>query len=94
MGAAVKRLGRLPVTELPEDDHHDVIHVGGEVVAVVVPLEEYRRLRLAEKVADAEALIDAQFDASHADYLVREAAGAVEYVSSAEARRRLGLPAR
>src|SRR5260370_30095437 len=47
------------MSEQPLDDH-DVIHRGGEVVAVVVPLDEYRRLKLAEKIADCEGLLDAE----------------------------------
>ena len=33
------------MSELPAGDTHDVIQHGGEVVAVVVPIEEYRQLR-------------------------------------------------
>jgi len=33
--------------ELPAGDTHDVIHRGGQVVAVVVPIEDYRQLRQA-----------------------------------------------
>jgi hypothetical protein len=35
------------MNELPADDTHDVIRHDGEVVAVVVPIGEYRRLREA-----------------------------------------------
>jgi len=35
------------MSELPAGDTHDVIHRGGQVVAVVVPIEEYRQLRQA-----------------------------------------------
>lgn len=40
------------MSELPAGDSHDLIHHGGEVVAVVVPIAEYRQLReaLAEAV--------------------------------------------
>ena len=36
-------------------DQHDVIHLGGET-AVVVPMDEYRRLRALERHASAEDL--------------------------------------
>jgi hypothetical protein len=42
-----------PSTESP--DQHDVIHLGGEA-AVVVPMDEYRRLRALERLASAEDL--------------------------------------
>jgi PHD/YefM family antitoxin component YafN of YafNO toxin-antitoxin module len=69
-------------------DGHDVIHHGGEVVAVVVPMEEYRQLKDAAEVARGET----EFAIGAADFLAREAAGTTQYVSSEEARRRLGLP--
>jgi hypothetical protein len=33
------------MSELPAGDTHDVIRDSGQVVAVVVPIEEYRQLR-------------------------------------------------
>jgi hypothetical protein len=33
------------MSELPAGDTHDVIRHSGQVVAVVVPIEEYRKLR-------------------------------------------------
>ncbi len=36
-------------------DQHDVIHLGGEA-AVVVPVDEYRRLRALEQRASADDL--------------------------------------
>jgi len=42
-----------PSAEFP--DQHDVIHLGGET-AVVVPMDEYRRLRALERHASAEDL--------------------------------------
>lgn len=78
------------MSELPADDHHDVIHHGGEVVAVVVPIAEYRQLREAL----AEQQINDEFDAAHARNLARREAGEIRYVSHEEAGRRLGLPAR
>jgi hypothetical protein len=78
------------MSEMPAGDSHDVIHHGGEVVAVVVPIAEYQRLRQALE----EQRINEEFDAARAGYLARKEAGVLGYVSHEEARRRLGLPAR
>jgi PHD/YefM family antitoxin component YafN of YafNO toxin-antitoxin module len=78
------------MSELPAGDNHDVIHHGGEVVAVVVPIAEYRELREAL----AEQQINDEFEAAHARHLARQDAGEIRYVSHEEAGRRLGLPAR
>jgi hypothetical protein len=78
------------MSELPASDSHDVIHHGGEVVAVVVPIAEYQQLRQALE----EQRVDEEFDAARASYLARRETGAVRYVSHEEARRRLGMPAR
>jgi hypothetical protein len=43
-------------------DPHDVIHLGGEA-AVVVPMDEYRRLRALERRASVEDLEAAEADA-------------------------------
>ena len=37
----------IAMSELPAGDTHDVIRRGGQVVAVVAPIEEYRQLRMA-----------------------------------------------
>jgi hypothetical protein len=76
------------MSELPARDTHDVIAHGGEVVAVVVPLAEYRQLRQALE----EQQVNEEFDAAQADFLARRGAGALCYVSHEEAARRLGLP--
>ena len=78
------------MSELPASETHDLIHVGGEVVAVVVPVEEYRQLRDAL----AEQHVNAEFEVAHARRLARQEAGEVRYVSHQEAGRRLGLPVR
>jgi len=80
----------IVMSELPAGDTHDVIHRGGQVVAVVVPIEECRRLRQAMQ----EQQVNEEFDAARAGYLARHEAGAVRYVSHEEAGRRLGLPPR
>ena len=78
------------MSELPAGDTHDVIRESGEVVAVGVPLEEYRQLRQAMQ----EQQVNEEFDAARAGYLARREAGAVRYVSHEEAGRRLGMPSR
>jgi len=78
------------MSELPASDTHDVIRHGGEVVAVVVPIAEYQQLRQALE----EQRVGEEFDAARADYLARQQAGTIRYVSHEEAGRRLGLPAR
>ena len=78
------------MSELPAGETHDLIHVGGEVVAVVVPIEEYRRLREAL----AEQQVNEEFEVAYARHLARQDAGEIRYVSHEEAGRRLGLPVR
>lgn len=76
------------MSELPASDTHDVIHHGGAVVAVVVPIAEYQQLRQAAE----EQRINDEFDAARTDYLARQEAGTISYVSHQEAGRRLGMP--
>jgi hypothetical protein len=78
------------MSELPVGDTHDVISHGGQVVAVVVPIEEYRQLRQAMQ----EQQVNEEFDAARALYLARREAGEIHYVSHEEAGRRLGMPSR
>ena len=78
------------MSEMPAGDTHDVIHHGGQVVAVVVPIGEYQQLRQAMQ----EQQVNEEFDAARASYLARREAGAVRYVSHEEAGRRLGMPSR
>ena len=73
---------------LPDGDTHDVIAHGEEVVAVVVPLAEYRQLRRALE----EQQVNQELDAAQVDFLRRQSAGTLCYVSHEEAGRRLGLP--
>jgi hypothetical protein len=78
------------MSELADGDTDDVIHRAGQVVAVAVPIEEYRQLSrtMQEQQANEE------FDAARAGYQARCEAGVVRYVSHEEAGRRLGLPSR
>ena len=78
------------MSEMPSGDTHDVIHHGGQVVAVVVPIGEYQQLR---QIAE-EQRVNEEFDAARIDYLARREAGTIRYVSHEEAGRRLGLPSR
>jgi PHD/YefM family antitoxin component YafN of YafNO toxin-antitoxin module len=78
------------MSELPAGDTHDVISNSGQVVAVVVPIEEYRQLRQAMQ----EQQVNEEFDAARARYLARREAGEIRYVSHEEAGRRLGTPSR
>ena len=75
------------MSELPAGDNHEVIQRGGEVVAVVVPIAEYRRLREAME----EQQVNEEFDRARAGYLSRQTAGGIRYVSHEEVGRRLGL---
>jgi hypothetical protein len=78
------------MSELPGGDTHDVIRNGGEVVAVVVPIAEYQQLRRAAE----EQRVNEEFDAARTEYLARQEAGTIRYVSHEEAGRRLGLSSR
>lgn len=55
-------------------DDHNVIHLGGET-AVVVPVDEYRRLKALEQRASADELEEAEADAILAEYREWAAAG-------------------
>jgi len=59
-------------------DQYDVIHLGGET-AVVVPVDEYQRLRALERHASAEDLDAAEADAilqRHRDWVAAGRPGA------------------
>jgi len=82
------------MSELPAGDTHDVIRQSGQVVAVVVPIEEYQQLRQAMQEQQVNEEFAEEFDAARAGYLARREAGAIRYVSHEEAGRRLGMPSR
>ncbi len=69
------------MSELSAGDTHDVIGHSGQVVAVVVPIEEYQQPRQAMQ----EQQVNEEFDAARVRYLARREAGAVRYVSHEEA---------
>jgi hypothetical protein len=62
-------------------DQHDAIHLGGET-AVVVPLDEYRRLKALERRASAEDLDAAEADAvlqGHQEWVAAGCPGALSH---------------
>jgi hypothetical protein len=67
---------------------HEVIHLGGEA-AVVVPVNEYRRLRALQLLASPQALEDAEAAAALEEYREWSTAGRPGAVSHADARRML-----
>jgi hypothetical protein len=87
---SVRFVTMILMSEMPAGDTHDVIHHGGQVVAVVVPIGEYQQLRQAMQ----EQQVNEEFDAARSRYLARREAGTIRYVSHEEAGRRLGLPSR
>lgn len=81
------------MTELPAGDDHQVIRLGGEA-AVVVPLDEYRRLRELERRATFAEQADAEEAEALAEYRAQQDAGTVTTVPQDEVRRRFGLTTR
>ncbi|MFI0353958.1 hypothetical protein [Actinomadura sp. 9N407] len=79
------------MTELPVGDDHQVIRLGGQA-AVVVPLDEYRRLRDLERRTELVEQADAEEAQALAEYRAQQDAGTVNTVSQDEVRRRFGLP--
>jgi hypothetical protein len=67
---------------------HSVIQLGGET-AVVVPIEEYRRLKALERHATPEELDEAEADAVMAGYGEWVAAGRPGAMTHEEAMARL-----
>ena len=86
-GLSAQNVNLSLMSELPDGDSHDVIAHGEEVVAVVVPLAEYRQLRQALE----EEQVNEEFAAAQVEFLGRRNAGSLRYVSHEEAARRLGL---
>lgn len=81
----------MAMAELPVDDPHEVIHLGGQA-AVVVPLAEYQQLRSLARQADAEAVVDNEAQVAIEQYQERKAAGALPPgIPQDEVRRQLGL---
>ena len=62
-------------------DQHDVIHLGGET-AVVVPVDEYRKLRALERLASEGEMEAAEADAvleAHREWVAAGRPGAVSH---------------
>jgi hypothetical protein len=78
------------MTELPAGDDHEVIYLRGQA-AVVVPIEEYRRLRGLEQQARRSEQADAEEAAALVEYRAQQRAGTVVAVPQDEVRRRFGL---
>ena len=87
-GLSAQNVNMSLMSELPDGDTHDVIAHGEEVVAVVVPLAEYRQLRRALE----EQQVNDEFATAQVEFLSRRNAGTLRDVSQEEAARRLGLP--
>jgi hypothetical protein len=81
-----------PAGQVPSQDTgcYEVIHLGDQA-AVVVPLDDFMRLRALQRLASVEELEEAEDAAALQDWKAREAAGQTSYVPVAEVRRRLGL---
>jgi hypothetical protein len=68
----------------PEQDGHSVIRLGDET-AVVVPLDEYRKLKALERQATLEEIELAEAEAVDAEYREWAAAGRPGAMSHEEA---------
>jgi hypothetical protein len=80
-----------PDTPGPDTGSYEVIHLGGQA-AVVVPVADFLRLRVLEQAATPAELEDAEDTAAVLEWKARDAAGQTTFVSTEEARRRLGMP--
>jgi PHD/YefM family antitoxin component YafN of YafNO toxin-antitoxin module len=81
------------MTELPAEDVYEVIHLGDKT-AVVVPLEEFRRLRELARRAQLIEQADEDEAAALAEFRAQQEAGTTVTVPQAEVRRRFGLAMR
>jgi hypothetical protein len=72
----------------PASDPHEMIHLGGEA-AVVVPMDEYRRLRALEQMASPQERDDAETAAALEEYREWSAAGRPGAIPHEQARRLL-----
>ncbi|MGH8922190.1 MAG: hypothetical protein ACRD0H_28280 [Actinomycetes bacterium] len=69
---------------VPGPDQHEVIHLGGQA-AVVVPVEEYQRLRALERHASAQDLDAAEAEAAAESFEAWVASGRPGALSHEEA---------
>ena len=80
----------VSMTEAPAESDYQVIRLGG-AAAVVVPLDEYRRLRELEQRAQMADSVDAEEAAALAEYRERQRSGTLNLVPQDEVRHRLGI---
>lgn len=74
----------------PDTGSYDVIHLGGSA-AVVVPMNDFLRLRALEEQASSQELEDAEDLAALREWQVRERDGRTSYNSVDEVYAQLGL---
>jgi hypothetical protein len=79
-----------PAEPGPDTGPYELIHLGGQA-AVVVPVADFLRLRALEQAASPQELEDAEDTAAAVEWKARDADGLTTFVSSYEARRRLGI---
>ncbi|MFI7586569.1 hypothetical protein ACIB24_05785 [Spongisporangium articulatum] len=76
--------------EPPDTGTYEVIHLGGKA-AVVVPMDDFLRLRALEQRASVRDLEDAEDLAALQSWQERETAGETSYVPADQVWARLGL---
>jgi hypothetical protein len=77
-----------PTERLGADEPFEVIHLGGEAAAIV-PVAELRRLRAVERHASAEALEEAEIEATLASHRAWVTDGRPGAISHEEAMKEL-----
>lgn len=74
-------MGAMSAQSIEPGDGHELIHLGGET-AVVVPIDEYRRLRALERRAPADLLEEAEAEAvlaRHREWVAAGRPGAISH---------------
>jgi hypothetical protein len=84
----VQAMSAQPTDRPDEGQPYEVIHLGGEAAAIV-PLAELQRLRAVERLASAEALEEAEIEATLTSHRAWVDAGRPGAVSHEEAMREL-----
>ena len=84
----VRAVSAQPTGRPDEEQPYEVIHLGGEAAAIV-PVPELQRLRAVERHASADALEEAEIEATLASYRAWVEAGRPGAVSHEEAMREL-----
>jgi hypothetical protein len=81
MSPGLSTMGLVTAQPAEAFDQHDVIHLGGET-AIVVPVDEYRKLRALERLASPDELEAAEADAvleAHREWVAAGRPGAVSH---------------